>query len=269
MRKVTSEEHKEIVLDLMDAIHAYCEANGIQYFLIYGTLLGAIRHKGFIPWDDDVDIILFRNDYEKFIAGFNRECPEHMRCVNYKNTKGFYLSISRIIDKRTILVEGINSPCEMGAFVDVLALDAIPENRIKSAFFLFKLSVLRKILGLKKIKKMNRGLIKNLLWNIINICFGSIDINKLEIKINQQSMKYKDVIGCRECGALQSLVYGAREIYEKSWFDEAVLVPFEGRHYYAPAKYHKILKSVYGDYMIPPEEKDRFSYHPFDEYWAN
>lgn len=124
MRKIEIEELRKILLELMDEIHAFCEKHGLKYYLSGGTLIGAIRHKGFIPWDDDIDIHMPRPDYEKFLELFPKE-SENVLLENRLNDKYRY-TYAKVCKKNTLVVEhAMDGGVDEGVFIDVFPLDAL------------------------------------------------------------------------------------------------------------------------------------------------
>lgn len=129
LRELTVEEHKKIALDILIEIAKFCDENKISYYLAYGTLVGAVRHKGFIPWDDDIDIQMPRNDYEKFVRRFNAG-HKHLQVVSPTDNAAKH-TFAKVIDTRTVKVEnGINYKDNeyLGIDVDVFPLDGQPDD---------------------------------------------------------------------------------------------------------------------------------------------
>ena len=128
MRRATIEEYKNVVTNLLAYIDKLCKENGIQYFVFYGTLLGAIRHNGFIPWDDDIDICMLRKDYEKFLKLFPRENGRYS-ILHWRTSKQYAASFAKVCDNTlTMKIRGGYWFDHYGAPVDVFPLDKIPDN---------------------------------------------------------------------------------------------------------------------------------------------
>ena len=123
------EDIQRVSLDVLKKIAEVCEREGFRYTLAYGTLIGAIRHKGFIPWDDDIDIQMPRPDYEKFITYMVEHPVENLKVFNHKFVKNYPLGISRIADMRYKIEEKIiDEHCDMGIFVDVYPIDGLANS---------------------------------------------------------------------------------------------------------------------------------------------
>ena len=197
MKEITIEERKTISLEILSEIHDFCEKNNICYFLDYGTLLGAVRHKGYIPWDDDIDISMKRDDYERFLKTF---CSSKYEIANYRDKKFFAIQFSKVYDKKTfgILLDKIN--LNYGVAVDVFPLDEIPEQDNEQKVILRKIKHVDRfylkslfcqnfvrIESIKDIVKLielvgTYGLdtIDNALNKLIEVCPTNISVDKIE-----------------------------------------------------------------------------------------
>ena len=131
MKEMTHKEVKQLQLDILSSVHDFCDSNGLRYSLAGGTLLGAVRHKGFIPWDDDIDILMPRPDYELFIQKYQKE---HHVVQNYITDKGYFFLFTKIYDDRTTIIE---DRTKTGVCIDVFPVDGLPnkENSEKDTFF--------------------------------------------------------------------------------------------------------------------------------------
>lgn len=270
MKEMTLEERKKTLLGIMDCIDAFCRENRLCYFLTYGTLLGAVRHKGFIPWDDDIDIAMPRKDYEKFSKLFNQVYSENFEFVDENNLKGYYLPFGKVIDKRTLLVEDVRGAIKLGVYVDVFPIDKMG-NDLESAKQLNK--VVKKRRGYLNYTLFKFGKKGNLYRTIIDnalISFFHLVPRKLLIKgVTQLAKRYDNIKSSKYMAIIVMMTYGEKEIMESKWFDDVVPVPFEGRQYNAPVGYHDVLTRFYNDYMqLPPVEK-RVSHHSNIAWWRD
>ena len=128
MRRITDiQELRGVQLGILDDIHAFCVDNGIRYFLACGTLIGAVRHKGYIPWDDDIDLYMPRDDYERFINEF-KSVSGNCRVLDPKKEKHYYYTYAKVVDKRTLLVEPEADGYRIGVYVDVFPVDYVTDN---------------------------------------------------------------------------------------------------------------------------------------------
>ena len=261
MREISSGEYKKILLDIMDAIDSFCHQNKIAYYMLGGTLLGAVRHHGFIPWDDDMDIGLKREDYDRFCTQFNEHRDDPYRVIHLNNTANYYSPSAKVIDTRTSLIENAYQAIEIGAYIDVFPLDYISEQSFKCAEILLSHSSIAE--KLKSTKTMNTS--KNRKWYknfaiVVSriLCYKSINeiAKEYDEKARQLSGSYDNKYIANLCGA-----WGKKEIAEASDFDETIELLFENRRYMAPKGYDSYLRRLYGEYMeLPPLEK-RVTHH--------
>ena len=272
MRPISSlEEIKNIELEILQAVHDFCTAEGISYSMAYGTLLGAVRHKGFIPWDDDIDIIMLRPDYERFIHSFVHQYYHVYDCFDSSPEtieKGnYYLPFAKVADKRTVMAENVVYKTPFGINIDVFPVDDLPE---KDAFpqFRRKKMFLNTIANLKFVKIGKRNLFKNLVLFFSHIILAPISILKLARRANVISRKYNN-LGMSRAGVV--VPYGSIdvEVMDKEIFLHTQLFSFEGRQFYGVTRYHDYLTTRYGEYMkLPPEEK-RVAHHSFNAWWKD
>jgi len=257
MVEIGLDEKKKIMLDIMDVIDAFCHKNGIKYFLLGGSLIGAVRHKGYIPWDDDVDIGLLREDYEKFIDLFSKESINDLKLISIRNNDSFYLAQAKVYDARTILKENIPGATEIGAYVDVFPLDYCSDDYKEACHFGNSVGLYRNLLDFKNMSfSRHRSFAKNCILLAGKVLSAFSSRRRLIRKVEQKSMKYFNKRPTKYVGELTLMPYGNREIYETSWFDKIISVSFEDRKYDIPENYHDILTKCYGDYMkLPPIEK--------------
>lgn len=237
------------------------DENGWKYYLAYGTLIGCIRHKGFIPWDDDIDIWVPRPDYEKFI----NYCIEHKEelypyeLIHYKTNKNYIYTIARFSDSRYKNDYQNVKDYGLGLFVDIYPLDGF----VKEDKLLYKkITFLNKVICMCGSKKMIKG--ANKLKNIIKIPYyhivKHINLNKLLIRVDKLAQKYSyeesDVIECsswaiHKIGHDKLLLQGETELFKE----------FNGVNFRIPVGYDKILTNIYGDYMKLPPEDERIAHH--------
>lgn len=268
MRKISDNKQiQKMEIDILNFVTELCEKNQLTYYLAGGTLLGAIRHNGFIPWDNDVDIAMPRADYKKLCALFDNIKNSRYKIYKIEKNNDCYIPFFKIVDSYTRLYEktrGIYSD-NMGLFIDVFPIDGIENNEMKS------IKKLRRIIKwtyrvtncntfpdeLSTKKKMIR-----VVWYII---FCKI-LNREKI-FEYLNKKMEEI----PFGSTEYVVstFGARmekEIIEYSAFAQIIQVEFEGRMYNAPIGYDKYLTQMYGDYMKLPPESERVAPHDIDVY---
>ena len=259
MRTVTSEEQKNIMLDLLQKTADFCEKNNIRYFLCGGTLIGAIRHKGFIPWDDDIDISMPRPDYDRFISLFNK--PEnYYQVICMENNKEYGFPFAKVHDTRTFVNELQYAKDQFGVYIDIFPIDGVGEDEQ-----VFRILRLRKLLHTKKANYFQRTIAKkiiNTFGKILLLPFSAHYILKL---MDKEARKYP--YGSTPRAGIIINPYGTREIMDLHIFDKSIPKQFENGNYMVPEGYDAWLRSIYGDYMqLPPEDK-RYSPHVSIAYW--
>ena len=262
MKKLDLVQLKQIQLDILDKISSFCDSNNIRYYLVGGTLLGAVRHKGYIPWDDDIDIAMLRKDYEEFIKQFN---VDGYKVFTYKNSDKYCFPFAKIAKTNTLLIEPYEtfSDCEIGINIDLFPIDSISKNITLQKFTIESIKIIRFILSLRlSIPSEKRVFYKRLLLLIIK---KVVSVKMLLTLINNIA-KFKEAERSELLGIFV-WGYGYKEIISRKYFSEVIKIEFENRIYNAPIGYDGYLSHVYGDYMkLPPTEK-RVTHHDFKAYW--
>ena len=263
MKEINTKELKQIQLSILSEVHDFCEKNKLSYFLGYGTLLGAIRHGGYIPWDDDIDIVMPRGDYEKFIRMFE---DDELEVLSLHNDSKFPFPISKVSNKNTCLVEESSYNYDrLGVNIDIFPLDGLSSNLVKARLHVFFLRLLTIIMELKKMKvTKRRSFIKNCIVVVSHIIFCVIPLNVLLKFIHFVSRMYS-----YNSSIYVEQLYVPRQsrIVERELFIEKELHVFEDFKFYIPKGYDFYLKSLYGEYMTLPPPADRVPKHHFVAFW--
>lgn len=251
------------LLDMMKSFHDFCEVKHLQYYLAGGTLLGAIRHNGFIPWDDDVDIYMMRDDYEKLVK--HHSISDRYEIVTSSNTHGYYhpYPYCNITDNTTIQVEYQSRYMSgKGLFIDIFPVDGIPNNWFKRTIFYLKIYRLRYLKGipLNNIKKVRN--FKDLCFNAAIIILKPIN----EMKVVKKIENLAKGNSLQECDDCEQVVIPSKLHCPKHYYDDPILHRFEDAEFFIPSQYDDILKRQYADYMILPEAKDRVCQHGVEVY---
>lgn len=263
MAQMTLREIQLKQLDLLIETVRICDKYNIPYYLIGGTLIGAVRHKGFIPWDDDIDVAMPRDAYERFIRLAQTELEHGYILEHYSLTEGYREYLLHVTDPSSrISVRKVNS-VSSGIYIDILPIDGIPEGTSK---VIYRLNILRfrllaGLVNINYIRDKKRSRIEKL-------CIGLgrlIPVGKLMNlrKIRVKTDKYVKRFRYEECDSVGTIFgnYGFHEIVPRDFFGSGVLVTFEGHKFKAPTRTHEYLQHMYGDYMTPPPENERGGHH--------
>ncbi len=258
MKKLSCKEIQKKSLQLLVFFNEYTQKNNLTYYLSGGTLLGAVRHKGFIPWDDDVDIMMPRKDYERLIQEF--EETEQYCVSSYENDPEFENRWARIWDKYTERDFFLYDTKRLGVYLDIFPLDGYPDSRLLSVIHDIHLRILVELWNTYMIPGPGNDLHFKRIRKVIRRLFYN-EPRKMSKKINETAMKY-DYEKCNYVGPSICMHYMFKERNRKEIY-KPIFLPFEGGMFPAPAGYDIYLKKLYGDYMqLPPEEK-RVSNHAF------
>lgn len=266
MRKIDIDELKDIQLQILNQISNFCEEEGINYWLDCGTLLGAVRHRGYIPWDDDIDIGMLRDDYENFISKFNKKNDKYRCCTMY-NTNNFPFAFAKVMDLDTELYEpNKKEGVKMCINVDVFVYDNAPaDQELLNKMYKKRDENLiwyrRRILPGWTTGSTFKRILKILLCSILKILPKQYFIDKIQKNLTKYRFIDTKFIG--------NFTSDTKILCNKEIFKSFVNVEFEGKLYKAPIGYDKWLKSFYGDYMQLPPKKQRVSKHKFEAYVKN
>lgn len=259
-KELSLAEVKKIEIEILDYIVSVCEANNLRYFLAGGTLLGAVRHGGFIPWDDDIDINMPRPDYDKLV--------EIMRNVNgrfmlkaFEISEDYVYAFAKMVDTTTELIEKDIPHPGYGLFVDIFPLDGLPNDESERKRFQDKLWKYNNMLGYSIQKSAAH---KNLIFKIKYIFSKCIGYKRLLKLIGRNAKSYLYEL-CDYVAVVTTAVNKYRKI-PRELYEGSTYLSFEGKEYSVPEKYDEYLTGLYGDYMkLPPEDK-RISNHNFAAY---
>ena len=262
--EISLEELKKIQIEILNDFVSFCDKNGLNYWLDNGTLLGAIRHKGYIPWDDDIDVGMLRDDYDKALRLYN-ESSSRYKLYSYENNKDFLYPCGKVLDTKTVLYEPDERGNKLSVNIDVFVYDICPDDT-NTTNKMFKKRMRYLKLQSAKINQNYVGkkfkFLRRFLHFFLNSFFPKgyfinkiVNISRTYINSNYKCvgnfMSYSNVVAPIDI------------------FDSFIDVAFEGKKYKAPIGYDRWLTLFYGDYMkLPPIEK-RKSHHTFKAYFLD
>lgn len=256
MKELTLREMQLAELDILIAFDKICRENGINYTLDGGTLLGAIRHKGFIPWDDDVDVSMSRPDYEKFykLVTENKDVlPDNLEFITDRGEKA-RVPFFKIVDKKFSIVSEIGECCE-NLWIDIFPFDGYPLDDKKAYAFWKKGRKYRRIVLYNYANCSKKRGLKKLGLKLFSAYARAYGYARAIRKIEKLAKKYP-YSGAECIGPFQWSLYGIKTRLPADSFEHFVSVEFEGREFMAIARWEEYLKGMYGDYMqLPPENK--------------
>ncbi len=254
---ITFDERKAIQLEMLKEIHAFCVTNGIRYSLAFGTLLGAVRHKGFIPWDDDVDIMMPLSDMIRFKELFH---SESLKYCDIDTNRDFRYAFARITNLKTYNRIG-RIYKSYGICIDLYPVVSIPENQKEQLLYFERAA---------RLEKWSDFLAKWRLRAIRYLSIRSIPFYRKSIRLFTEHLRYS----CKYCDGAESyyIIAGPISLHSKmsysfDMFQDFIDVQFEGVSFKAIAKYDLFLTLRYGDYMVPPPEEERHPYHGGSFFW--
>ena len=255
-------------MGILDAIAEFCSAHNLKYFLAAGTLIGAVRHKGFIPWDDDIDIDMPRADYMAFLKLFPKS-GRH-RAVSIYSDDHYYLPYAKVIDTRTLLKEDISIKSNIGIYVDIFPIDNLTDDFKDGERICHRNSRLQFLLNVKTINcSSKRPIWKNALLVLGKLLLSFVDYRWI---VGRQDKNSQEFFANKDSRYVGSVTYGndpKKVIVERKLLEDIIDLEFEGKQYHCPREYHKILTQYYGDYMTLPPEEQRHSTHVNEAFWLD
>lgn len=245
-------------LELLRQFIRVCEALGLNYYLVCGSALGAVKYGGFIPWDDDIDVALYREDYEVFQEKAQELLPEHVFLQNYRTDSAFPAIFSKLRDSNTTFIERSASrlPIHHGIYIDVFPLDGYPEGKVTSAVFEIRKEVYRRLLSV--------AFLPNRWWKWLFIGpFRLLGVHRYTGRIARSYERMISSYPVRDAGIIANHGnwQGRLEYAPKSQYGNGCIGTFEGLPVRLPEDCDGYLRQKYGDYHRELEEAQRHGHH--------
>ncbi len=253
MEKLSQKEIQAHILEVLIYLDEVCRKNNIKYMLCSGTCLGAVRHKGFIPWDNDADVFMDRENYNKFFDVMQKENSK-FKLLDYKNTENYCHPFFKLVDSSTYVneIDLRYKSKQMGVWVDIFPIDGLPNNKKEQKKYLRKRYIKLKLLCAEIIISPNP--IKRAIKNFIRLFLSKPYYKRIEdldnfcLQNSSPDGKY-----------MLDATWGTKSFPRECW-DNLTEAEFEGHMFFIPKNYNLYLSTIYGDYMKLPKEKDRVSH---------
>lgn len=263
MKRIETKELREIQLNILDHFTKFCEENDIRYWILAGTLLGAVRHKGFIPWDDDIDLGMLRKDYDKLIQIYDNNASQY-KFYTVENNKEYCYPMGKVFDDNTILYEmGRENGYKIAVYIDIFVYDDAPDDRAIVKKMLNKRNRLRHIRTLQTATVHSGNIIRR---SLVTVACKVLKLIPQRLLVEEMVKNAKQYSG----GNMQWICDFLDDFpvtIDKKWAEEFIELEFEGRKLMAIKEYDKWLTLNYGDYMkLPPAEK-RVAQHNIEAYY--
>lgn len=268
MEDLLCDKWKQEIVRVLKVFTNFCEQYNLSYYVAYGSAIGAVRHNGFIPWDDDVDVMMPRSDYNKIIDIFKDDI-DGCRLLRPLPGNYYYLPFAKLISTNTTLLEERSLRCVIGAFVDIYPMDHLPNDilvaermirryhrNMRCLYFLSSYYSLSTIMEWKR-----KGQYKKILYSCYFTPFKRIRRRILLRDFAKLVSKTDNYANSDFVGYLGGDFMGRGDIFPKEWFEDYFLVKFENIQVRLCKGYESYLKQIYGNYMELPPLEQRVSWH--------
>jgi lipopolysaccharide cholinephosphotransferase len=259
MRPITDiQELRSLQMGILDHVHHFCESHGLRYFLSSGTLIGAVRHGGYIPWDDDIDIYMPRRDYEQFLQTYS-DATGTYRVIDPSKEPHYYYTFAKVVDQRTRMVEQETQGYEIGVYMDIFPVDYVSDDPTERE------RVFRRKHLLYKIRRCKIAHANPLRSRLAYLVYRHWPLSVRQIERRIRSLIVLDTPTQTVCNMTEAGP-SIKGCFPASDIASSVDIQFEGRTYKTMVGYKDYLTRTYGDYMTLPPEDQRVTHH-FEAYW--
>lgn len=257
---------QNVQLQILKDFMLFCKEHQLRYFMSGGSLIGVMRHKGFIPWDDDIDVVMPRKDYNKFVK-LQDEYPNDYFIVNHNTDKNWQFNFSQFVDGQSEIIVRMNeNPRKCKIWIDVFPLDGLPNNALLRWFHIKRIMMYRYLIQIPNIRtqvdthKVGRPFYEKCVIKLLHyIPLGRLVKVDSVLKKMQECLERYDYDGSNFVGNMLGK-YREREVVPYDYFGQGKVLDFENIKACCPSEPDLLLKHLYGEYMQLPPEKDRVSH---------
>lgn len=251
-------------IEMMDIIHDICVNNSIEYYIIGGTALGAVRHGGFISWDFDIDIAMSRVNYDKFISLAKEKLPNNLTCHYYKNEKDYFPPHALVSLNNSVLIQKddyLNPTLKRyGIFIDIFPLDIAPNDKKLQEKQAKKIKKIKLSKTIKKaISYSQNGFLKRFIKKLYSLKYLFVSVEKLNERLDKEMRRYESQFDNDNWCSMASHYSYKKQCMPKEIYGTPTLIDFAGRKYFAPQNLDEYLKRIYGDYMKLPSKEQQIA----------
>lgn len=278
--QMTLEDRKKYnakLIGILKKVMSICEENNIRWFVGYGGCIGAIRHKGCIPWDDDIDVCIPRPDYDRFVEIAKRADLGNYELAMINETPEYFEHFIRFFDKNSSILFDTWHTHVSGIFIDIFPIDGAADGKIDKNHkrFVFWQKISRQshyhFPHSKRVETLKYRMYRRYILVLLTSLFRN-PIQKISVKMIEKIIR-KYAFEDSEYCLYYTSIYGMRNVIPKKWVEETIWVPFEDVQIRIPKYYHEYLTHIYGDYMTPPpiekrDDRHAFAFIDMDKRWS-
>lgn len=267
MKELSLREVQLMQLELIKEVDKVCLENNITYYLIAGSCLGAVRHTGFIPWDDDIDIAMMRSEYERFLKLFDDKFnTEKYFLQNYNTDAEFTPALSRICIKGTLLdvkPERHYKTCK-NTYIDIFPLDNVPDDPELRELQKKNIRIIRRLIAVKQYRLYRDSRLEYIIKRTVSLVLRVIPLGYLQRRLVEEMTRCSSYATSKVCSMASGYSYD-RQSMNRDVYGTPIRVLFEGVELNAPEHTDEYLRSLYGENYMTPPTKDKIV-HPHPVY---